>query len=63
MSGLFSQNNPLLCGMQGNKALLGKKSKKLKSMYIQPVLTFDKSQICNASSCRVFEHFNKIKNL
>ena len=27
MSGLFSQNNLLLCGMQGSNALLGKKLK------------------------------------
>ena len=72
MSGLFSQNNLLLCGMQGNHALLVKtfKKKVQNQLYSKPVLTFDKRQICSASSFRVFEwtlkelRFNTIlKNL
>ena len=57
MSGLFSQNNLLLCGMQGNHALLVKtfKKKVQNQLYSKPVLTFDKRQICSASSFRVFE--------
>ena len=50
MSGLFSQNNLLLCGMQGNKGLLAKTLKTFpKSPTSQPVLTFDKCQISSAS--------------
>ena len=50
MSGLFSQNNLFLCGMQGNNGLLGKTLKTFpKSPTSQPVLTFDKCQICSAS--------------
>ena len=43
-------------GMQGNNALLGKTLKKNpKSIRkTQPVLIFDKRQICSESSCRVF---------
>ena len=52
MSGLFSQNNLLLCAMQGNNGLLGKTLKTFpKSPTSQPVLTFDKCQICSASRC------------
>ena len=50
MLGLFSQNNLLLCGMQGNNALLGKKFRKSK-INIQPA----GSHFCITSSCRVFE--------
>ena len=50
MSGLFSQNNLLLCAMQGNNGRLGKTLKTFpKSPTSQPVLTFDKCQICSAS--------------
>ena len=33
MSELFSRNNLLLCGMQGNNALLGKTLKKIQNQY------------------------------
>ena len=50
MSGLFGQNNLLLCAMQGNNGLLGKTFKTFpKSPTSQPVLTFDECQICSAS--------------
>ena len=36
MSGLFSQNNLLLCGMQGNNGLLAKPFKKFPKSLIRP---------------------------
>ena len=35
MSGLFSQNNPLLCGMQGNNGLLARTFKTFPKSSIQ----------------------------
>ena len=59
MSGLFSQNNLLLCGIHGKNGLLAKCSKNFPNhLFCQPVLTFDKCQICSASCC-VFEQHNK----
>ena len=50
MSGLFSQNNLLLCGMQGNNGLSAKTLKNFQShLYSYSVLTFDRRQICSAS--------------
>ena len=54
MSQLFNQNNLRPYGMKGNNALLRKTLKKSKSIWSQPVLTFDNRQICSASSCLVF---------
>ena len=59
MSGLFSQNNLLLCGIHGKNGLLVKCSKNFPNhLFCQPVVTFDKCQICSASCC-VFEQHNK----
>ena len=61
MSALFSQTNLFLCGMQGNNGLLAKTLKKIQNhLYSQPVLTFDRCQICSAS-CQCLT--NIIKNL
>ena len=59
MSGLFSKNNLLLCGMQGNNGLSAKTLKNFQNhLYSHSVLTFDKRQICSASF-RVFEQHSK----
>ena len=59
MSALFSQNNLLLCGIQGDNGLLAKCSKTFQNhLFCQPVLTFYKCQICS-ESCRVFEQHKK----
>ena len=63
MSALFSQNNLLLCGIQGNNGLLAKCSKTFQNhLFCQPVLTFYKCQICS-ESCRVFEQHKKEINV
>ena len=55
MSEKFSQKNLLPCGMQGNNGLLGNLSKNVQNhLHGQPVLTFNKRQICSAS-CEMFE--------
>ena len=64
MSELFSQKNRLLCGISGNNGLLAKPFKNFQNhLYGQPVLTFNKHQICSAS-CKLFnrvtlQHINK----
>ena len=59
MSGLFSKNNLLLCGMQGNNGLSAKTLKNFQNhLYSHSVLTFDKRQICSASF-RAFEQHSK----
>ena len=63
MSALFSQNNLLLCGIQGDNGLLAKCSKTFQNhLFCQPVLTFYKCQICR-ESCRVFEQHKKKINV
>ena len=42
ISGLFNENNLLLCGMRDNDELLAKKKIPKSPTYGQPVLTFDK---------------------
>ena len=64
MSGLFSQNNLLLCGIHGRNGLLAKCSKNFPNhLFCQPVLTFDKCQICSATCCAFQQHNKEIKVL
>ena len=58
-SGLFSENNLLLCGMQSKNRLSAKMLKNVRNhLYSQSVCTFDKRQICSASYW-LFEQRNK----
>ena len=52
MSGLFSKNNLLLCGMQSNNGISAKTLKNFQNhQYSLSVLTSDKRQICS-TRCR-----------
>ena len=50
MPRLFSHKNLILCGVQGKMGFQQKRQKNFQNhLYGQPVLTFDKRQICRAS--------------